>query len=383
MRIRKVYGFLCVVAMLLVLSVSAYAQGEQKGEISGVVVDEQGTPLPGVAVTLTGEKLFQKSLSMVSNDRGFFRFLNINPGIYALEFSVSGFTSVKIASVQVSVGKTTPVEAKMVPAALTSEVQVVAAAPLVQTKTPQITSNFNEIQVENTPTSRHFIDIVNAAPGVFDNTAYGASGNVSWGGGGIYLARGSMTSSFRLNGVDVSDPSIGYTTLNPIYESIEEVQVTGIGASAEYGSFVGAAINIVTKSGTNKLHGSATAVYADSKTFYANYNKINEQQYYNYAYYWKHDYEGTFTLSGPIVKEKLFFAVAGGRESKWPRLVSSDIYQKEYPQPDLQHELCRPREPGFVRRLLRPLRSLPFEMPEPDCFCQPQYDSGGKYFYLY
>ncbi len=327
MKGRETYGILVLAAVLLLFSPTVFAQSEMRGEISGVVVDEQGTPLPGVSVTLTGEKLFQKSLSLVSNERGFFRFISINPGIYTLEFSVNGFTTLKIESVQVSVGKTTPVEAKMVPSALTTEVKVVAAAPLVQTKTPQITTNFNTIQVENTPTSRHFIDIVNAAPGVYDNTAYGASGNVSWGGGGVYLARGSMTSSFRLNGVDVSDPSVGYTTLNPIYESIEEVQVTGIGASAEYGSFVGAAINIITKSGTNKLHGSLTAVYADSKTFYANYNKINSQQLYNYAYYWKHDYEGTFTLSGPVIKEKLFFNIAGGRESKWPRLASSTVYQ--------------------------------------------------------
>ena len=327
MRVRKTYGILGLLMIFAVFSALAYAQTSQKGEITGIVIDDQGTPLPGVTATVTGERLFQKSLSLVSNGQGVFRFLNLNPGIYSIEVSLSGFKTVQITSVQVSVGKATQVEAKMIPSTLTSEVTVVASAPLIQAKSPQITTNFNRIQVENAPTSRHFIDIVNAAPGVYDNTAYGASGNVSWGGGGIYLARGSMTSSFRLNGVDVSDPSVGYTTLNPIYESIDEVQVTGIGASAEYGSFVGAAINVITKSGTNKLHGSLTAVYSDSKTFYANYNKTNSVQYYNYSYYWKHDYEGTFTLSGPLIKEKLFFSVAGGRESKWPRYGTSTIYQ--------------------------------------------------------
>jgi hypothetical protein len=323
----KIVFVFCVFFVSLVFSSLCFSQGEQKGEISGTILDESGEALPGVAITLTGEKLFQKSLSLISNQKGFFRFLALNPGVYALEVSLQGFNTVKLPNVPVSIGRSTPVTINMTQAKLQSEVTVLAKAPLIETKTPQIFTNFNTIQVENTPTSRHFIDIVNAAPGVFDNTAYGASGNVSWGGGGVFLARGSMSSSFRLNGVDVSDPSVGYTTLNPVYESIEEVQITGIGASAEYGSFVGAAINIVTKSGSNKFHGSFTGAYSDSKNFYANYDKVNNQQYYNYAYYWKHDYDLTTTLSGPLIKEKLFFSVAGGRESKWPRITTSTIYQ--------------------------------------------------------
>jgi len=323
----KNYLLLSIIFTVLVISPIVYSQVEQKGEITGTVVDDQGNVLPGVTIILRGERLFQRSVSVISNERGIFRFLALNPGIYELECNLSGFNTVKISTVQVSVGKTTSVQVEMTPAAIKEEISVVATAPLIEVKTPQITTNFNTIQVENTPTSRHFIDIVNATPGMYDHTAYGASGNVSWGGGGVYLARGSMTSSFRLNGVDVSDPSVGYTTLNPVYESIEEVQVTGIGASAEYGSFTGAVVNIVTKSGTNKFHGSLSGVYTDSKTFYANYSKKNNTRYYDYAYYWKHDYDITSTFSGPIIKEKLFFSLAGGRESKWPRYMTSTIYQ--------------------------------------------------------
>lgn len=324
----KISFVLSAFFVFLAFCTLCYSQSEQKGGISGIVLDENGVPLPGASITITGEKLFQKSLSLISNQSGFFRFASLNSGVYELEVTLQAFNTVKLPNIPVSVGKFTPVTINMTQAKLQSEVTVIAKAPLIETRTPQITTSFNTIQVENTPTSRHFIDIVNAAPGVFDNTAYGSSGNVSWGGGGIFLARGSMTSSFRLNGVDVSDPSVGYTTLNPVYESIEEVQITGIGASAEYGSFVGAAVNIVTKSGTNKFHGSLSAVYSDSENFYANYDRVNPNvSYYNYAYYWKHDYDLTSTLSGALIKEKLFFSIAGGRESKWPRLSTSTIYQ--------------------------------------------------------
>jgi len=324
---RRLSILILVFALCVSIPYLGFSQSEQKGEISGVVQDEAGVPLPGVQVKISSEKLFQRSLSRLSNENGSFRFVTLNPGIYEVVATLSGFNTIKLPNIVVSIGVSSPLTLTMAAAKLESEVTVIGTVPLIQTNTPQIITNFSNVQVENVPTSRNFIDIVNAAPGVFDNTAYGTSGNVSWGGGGIYLARGSMTSSFRLNGVDVSDPSVGYTTLSPVYESIEEVQVTGIGASAEYGSYTGAAVNIVTKSGSNEIHGSLSGVYADSKTFYANYKKTNEQQFYNYAYYWKHDYDITATVSGPLIKEKLFFSFAGGRESKWPRVQTSTIYQ--------------------------------------------------------
>jgi len=307
MRFKK--QILIMLSLLLFLSFLAYGQVKEKGEISGMVTDEEGGPLPGAAVTLTGANLFQKSLAVTTDARGVFRFAFLNPGTYTVEISLQGFGAVKYSSILVGAGRTTPIQAKMVPSKLEKEVTVVAKTPLVETKTPQVSVNFDNFIVQNTPNSRNFIDIVNATPAVNDNDAYGESGNVSWGGGGVYLARGSMTSSFKINSVDVSNPAYGMTYVNPIYETIEEVQITSIGASAEYGNFVGASVNIVTKSGSNDFHGSLSGNYTGNFLYANNATKHPD---YDYQIDWDYNSEIAAILSGPIIKEKLFFSVAGG-----------------------------------------------------------------------
>ena len=211
---KKIFALLGV---FLLFSVLGYGQVREKGEISGLVLDEEGVGLPGASVALTGKSLFQKSLSSVTNERGFFRFLNLNPGEYAVEISLAGFTTTNLPNILVSVGRSTPIQVKLTPEKLAKEIKVVAESPLIETKTPQVSINFDNFIIQNSPNSRNFIDIINAMPAVNDNDAYGESGNVSWGGGGVFLARGSMSSSFRLNGVDVSNPAYGLTYVNPHY----------------------------------------------------------------------------------------------------------------------------------------------------------------------
>ena len=153
----------CLVCAFLLISFLAQAQTKITGSISGTVVDEKGEPLPGATVTLTGEKLFQKSVDVISNVKGLFRFLALNPGMYELEVSLSGFNTVKFSDVSVSVGMTAPIKAVMMPASLEEKVTVVAEAPLIETKTAQISHNFDNFIVENTPNDRSFVDIMNAS----------------------------------------------------------------------------------------------------------------------------------------------------------------------------------------------------------------------------
>ena len=305
-------NFLCFISLFLLVAFLAQAQTRTTGSISGTVVDENGEALPGAAITITGEKLFQKSLSTVSNAKGFFRFMGINPGSYEVEVSLSGFQTVKYSDIKISVGTTAPLQVVMKPATLEEKVMVVGEAPLIETKTPQVSHNFDSFMVENLPNDRSFVDIMNAVPTFMENTGFGASGNVMWGSPAWWMASGSMTGAFKFNDVDVSHPSAGYTTINPLYETIEEVQVVGIGATADYGGFVGGAVNVVTKSGTNAFHGSLTGTYND-KNFYW---KRGGSRSGSYAYSLAYDFHTSATFSGPIIKEKLFFFLAGGYLAK-------------------------------------------------------------------
>ena len=263
----------------------------------------------------------------MSNERGAFRFLNLTPGVYKLEISLSGFNPLELPNVPISVGKTISVQAKLTAVKLKEEVTVIATAPLIETKTPQLTTNFSNFQIENTPSrSRDFKDIMNAAPGFYDMSGFGAGGNNGWGG----LAIGSTTTAFQLNGVDVGKPDYGYSTVNPLYETIEEIQVIATGASAEFGNFIGAAVNVVTKSGTNDFRGSLTTIYSGGPSWSADnsgglVNLRPDLYKYNGAI--------SATFSGPLIKEKLFFSLgAGYGDYKYKYKGGSPFYERNTKQ---------------------------------------------------
>ncbi len=297
-----------VLALLPLLSVRSHGQSRIKGEIQGTVLDDKGEALPGVTVALTGEPLFQKSLAAVTNTRGVFRFVGLNPGLYEIACELQGFNAVKMTAIEVLAGKSSPVVVRLAAASIRTEVTVIAKPPLIETKTPQQTTTLDNSLVANLPVARNassFVSLMNSAPGFFNNTGYGAAG----GSEATDIAYGSYTTNFQLNGLSVDNVKFGYTTVNPIYETIEEVQIVGVGASAEYGNYIGASVNVVTKSGTNKLHGSLTGLFTDH-SFYGNNSpgSISQLEPQNVKY----DAETTGTLSGPIVPEKLFFFVGGG-----------------------------------------------------------------------
>lgn len=290
----------CFAILLLSLSVLTYAQVSLKGEISGSVLDENGQALPGISITLTGKKLFQSSLSAVSAEKGLFRFLNLNPGNYELNFTFQGFNPLKISNIIINAGKTTPIRAILTPGGLDMAVEVTAEAPLIETKTTQLSTSYSSLIIEKIPTGRTFIDLVNATPAMND-------GGGAYGAGGI---RGglSVSNSYRLNGVDVSNLDYGDTWVRPSYDTIEEIQIIGIGASAEYGNFTGATINMITKSGSNEFHGGLGIYYTDGNIRGDNSKNIEDLTPADIKY----NAESSVFIGGPLIKEKLFLFLAGG-----------------------------------------------------------------------
>ena len=352
MRMKRTCVFITL--MFLVLNVTSIAQIRLTGDMTGTVMDEKGVALPGVNITLTGEKMFQRSMTAVTGKNGTFRFLNLNPGSYEVECGLPGFNTLKISRVAVSVGRTTPIIAKLVETKVNEEVVVKAEAPLIDTKVVQVSTNFSSEVIQNLPTSRNFQDLVESTPAINDYGAYGSGGKVNQ----AYY-KGSSANSYLLNGVDISDPSTGTTWVNPNYDTIEEIQVVGAGATAEYGNYTGAVLNVITKTGGNKLHGGISTFFTNKSLTGDNSNGIldlkpNEQKYYT---------DSSVYLSGPLVKEKLFFFLAGGFTgyedkgyadpglcqvqgapfSGQPQLAGQ---LQELPDLHVQHRPHRPLQPG-------------------------------------
>lgn len=281
----------------------ASADITRSGEVVGTVKSDDGTILPGATVKLAGETLIQREITQISDARGSFRFNNVNPGSYTLTINMDGFGAKEVAVI-VNVGRTSTIDVVLPLARTAEQVMVRGAAPLVDKTTPQFQTNYSVEQLAQIPSSRRYIDVVDTAPGLDNRMAFGAGGNVD---GYDAFGFGAATNQYQLNGVSTSLMQFGNTWVNPNYDTIQEVQIVGPGASAEYSEFTGATINVITKTGTNDYHGGAT-IYGTSSTFQAdNSEGIVDLE----SPTTKYAIESSVYLGGPIIPEKLLFFASG------------------------------------------------------------------------
>ncbi len=267
------------------------------GEISGTIRGPDRVPLPGANVTLQGESLIQAQASRVSGANGTFRFRNLRPGTYTVTVSVPGFLTVEY-QVVVNVGAISTVLVGLELAGAEEVLTVIAQAPLIEIAKAQISSSYGSDLIASIPIAREFVEVQDFTPGVTDRGAYGAGGNVE-----SRYRRGSATNAYKLNGVDITEPDWGNTWVNPSIDTIAEIQVVGIGASAEYGNFTGATVNVITKGGTNEFHGALSHYYSSDALRGDNADGVPE--YTRGAFDYDHDF--SVSLGGPLVREKLLF----------------------------------------------------------------------------
>ena len=326
---RKITWWTLTVLLLTVWPSLLPAQARLSGEINGIATDDNGDALPGVTIKIFSEKMFQKSQTAISGDKGLFRFLNLNAGIYTVGLELQGFNPIRLTNVEVRIGQTTSLKVKMIQASLSAEVKVIAQAPLIDTKTPQLATNYTIETIEKTPTNRNLLDLMDAVPAINDRGAYGSGGNED-----SEYYKGSSTSAYLFNGVDVSDQNSGATWVNPNYDTIEEIQVVGVGAPAEYGNFSGAVLNVITKKGSNQIRGGASLYYTSKSLQGDNSAGVLDLKPNDLKY----NADSSLYLGGPIIKEKLFFFIAGGY---------STIKNKKYGDP----EYSLLKQPHFQAKL--------------------------------
>jgi outer membrane receptor protein involved in Fe transport len=343
-RVLLIVGLVCLVAPGL------YADVQSAGKIFGEVKAEDGSPLPGATITLTGEQLIASSTVQTSNERGLFRFLNLQPGRYTVTISMQGFASQEIGAT-VSVGQTASVEATLRLMGTQEQVTVRGEAPLIDKTSPKISTNYAEEKLQQLPVQRNYFEAIDTAPGINDRAGFGAGGNVE---GYDIFGFGAATNNYNINGVSVSNIQFGNTWVNPNYDTIEEVQVVGPGASAEYSNYSGAFINIVTKKGTNDFHGGFSAWYTDDKLLANNAGGILDLEH-NVT---NDNLEASVHLGGPIVKEKLHFFGSAGyfhSESAEPQSIFFDDLRRETYQLRLDF-LASPRNTISAMYNLEPIR---------------------------
>jgi hypothetical protein len=286
-----------ILALLAVTCAWMGSAGAQTltGTITGRVTDEQGGVLPGVTVTLTGRT---GSKIEVTDAKGEFRFVALDPGVYSVKAELQGFRPKEQEAISVSSGKTAEVALSLSVGGVSETVDVVARSVLIDTTTTATDNKLSTDVLASIPlshTDAH--NLLNYSPGINDGAAFGGasrSGN-----------------SLMLDGVDTRDPSGGTPWMFFNYNVIEEVQVGGIGQPAEYGGFSGAVVNTVTKSGGNRLSFMSEMRYTGSSL--SSDNTSAELKALNPGLanpdVMKRMTDYTVQIGGPVIKDKLFYFV--------------------------------------------------------------------------
>jgi hypothetical protein len=297
-------GVLLAVA-LLAGSVPAWAQ-LRTGAIEGTVLDPDGAVIPGAQVTVrnTGTGIERV---LTTDDFGRFRAVSLEPGVYDITATKSGFRTAERKGVQVVVGSTTTADVTLPVGAATETVTVTESAPVIDTEKTDVTSTVAEEVVANVPViGRRFDNYVLLTPGVSPDGSFG-----------LITYRG-VSGLYNNNTVDGADNNQAFFSeargrTRAVYTysqaSIKEFQVGLSNFNAEYGRAAGGLVNAVTKSGTNAFHGEAFYFLRDDFTSAREPTipvPVIERAIGDDRLPERRQQFG-FAMGGPIVRDKLFW----------------------------------------------------------------------------
>ena len=292
-RYLAIFGFV----ILLLLAAPVWAQSTiSTGGIQGTITDPNDAVVSNANITLTNKATGQ-SIKTTSSSSGTFSFGTLSPGTYEMKIEAQGFQT-HVVTIPVQVGVVESGNTKLSVGKASEIVEVTGSTVTVNTEQATVQGVLTAQQIENLPINgRNFLDLAQLEPGVqiqdggnFDPTKNGFS-SISFGG------RFGRTARIEVDGVDISDETVGTTTQNLPASSIQEFQVSqsSLDMSTELTS--SGAVNVVTKSGTNKWHGEGFYLFRD--------HNIAADIASSNLYFQRNNYGGS--LGGPIFKDKLFF----------------------------------------------------------------------------
>jgi outer membrane receptor for ferrienterochelin and colicin len=301
MEQRKYVLSLCVMWLLL-FAVSLTAQ-VQNGQFAGTVSDPTGAAIPNANVTVTnaGTAL---NLTVTTNSSGYYTVKEVPPGIYKITVEAPSFKTVTNSGVTANAGTIAHVDFKLPLGKATEVIEVTGEASAVNTEDSKLANTVNSTQISNLPLNgRNVFDLMLLAPGAVNITGvdFETGNNHGYSGAVVNGVREDFN-GFLINGVSNKDMSGGANNI-PIQDTVQEFQQLTLNMSAQYGSSAGTINNLVTKSGTNSVHGSIWE-YNRNNDFDANDYFLNQEGVPRIPLHFN-QFGGT--VGGPIIKDKLFF----------------------------------------------------------------------------
>jgi Carboxypeptidase regulatory-like domain/TonB dependent receptor len=297
-----------IALFVLIGSQSFYGQNQEvAATLKGTVMDSTGLPINGAKVTLTSA---QNGIvrTYATQDSGLFTFTLLPPAVYSLEVNVTGFKDYKARAISLGAGQTVQQNVRLTVGSTSETIEVTAQTPLLNADNANISSDISARQVVDLPLNlRNVIGLAELNSSV-SNTAeeqiVGAPGisgsadqDVSFlNFGGTFFG----TAQYLLDGSWDTRVDWGGVIYVPSADDVQEFKIQTNAFTSQYGFSSGNVVNIVTKSGTNQLHGDAWMFYRNSAYDARYYFNSNPQPAFH------RDQFGA-TIGGPIIKNKLYF----------------------------------------------------------------------------
>ena len=293
------------IATILALALTAHAQ-TSRGTVTGTVLDPTGAVVAGARLNLTGVETGVK-LSTASNDAGVYRFDAVDLGAYELQVAHPGFRTFVGAGIPVEANRTTTFDARLDVGAAETRIEVNGeSSELLVKDSPLRGGNFQPREVRDLPlTALNPLSLTRTLPGATD--AAGSSinaGNVSAGAAFSINGQRPRSNNYMLDGTDNNNIWLtGEEQVLTIADAIAEVSVQTGNFGVEFGRAAGGVLNIITKSGSNDLHGTLLWRYQSQR-----FNSVsNSDKLIGIRQAVLSDNIFGFTVGGPVRKNKTFF----------------------------------------------------------------------------
>lgn len=306
-QVSSRFSAFCLSTFVMMVLFCIPARAQVNAEISGRVVDASGAGITGASVTV--KNLETGATKTVTSDAtGNFEALNLPVGPEEIRAEKEGFKSTVRTGINLEVGQNAAVTLQLEIGEVIQQITVVADAPVVNTTTASVSGMVGEREVKDLPLSgRSFDNLITLNPGTINYSAL-KSANTSTSNGNTFSVAGRRTGEnlFLLNGIEYTGSSQLANTPGGVsgellgIDAVREFNVLTNNYSAEYGKRAGAQVNVVTQSGTNRVHGTAFEFLRNSA--------LDARNYFTQApvspSYQQNQFGGA--LGGPLQKNRWF-----------------------------------------------------------------------------
>jgi len=310
---------LCLLLIVLAaLTGKVFAQATASASAVGTVVDQSKAVVPDANVTITNVATGATRTTTTSSN-GLFRFDLLPVGLYDLKVSKRGFATGTVTKVELQIGRTSTIDLALKPGSATETIEVTSEVPLVDELKTDVSQNITPTQVEELPMiGRDVANLAYLAPGVKAADSYDPTKNrmaiLSVNG------QGGRNVNVTVNGVDNKDNTVGGPVMQLPLEGVQEFSISTQRFSAANGRSEGAAINMITKSGTNRYHGSAFGFFRDQAL---QADRTFPDGSTSHPPYSRQQFGGS--IGGPIIKDKFFVFFAYERQREIQSLAEDPI----------------------------------------------------------